>query len=162
VTLARNLSGEFNPRSSRKSRSFLTKTRFRYAVLNTQVPWLQQKETVRYKLPQNLGKSSRMTPKRHEICTPIACLYKKLTNQKWKIVWASFRDNRRVTRTTARQAAPGRTFRAVCSSMSLCRALWVSGAVLRRNGQSVVAAGACYEGADPWVAGLGDARCDWC
>jgi hypothetical protein len=52
---------------------------------------------------------------------------------------------------------PGRV-----SLISLCRVSRVSGAVLWRNAQSAVAAGACCGVAGPWIAGLGDARCDWC
>ena len=52
---------------------------------------------------------------------------------------------------------PGRV-----SLISLCRVSRVSGAILRRNAQSAVAAGACCGVAGPWIAGLGDARCDWC
>src|SRR3984957_4984309 len=48
------------------------------------------------------------------------------------------------------------------SLISFYRVSRVSGAILRRNVQSAVAAGACCGVAGPWIAGLGDARCDWC
>src|ERR1700730_2177186 len=65
-------------------------------------------------------------------------------------------------RKTARQSALEANLPSRSSIISMCRVRFrVSGAILRRNVQSAVAAGACCGVIGPWIAGLGDARCDW-
>ena len=103
-----------------------------------------------------------MTSLHHESATSTNVVYKQLTNAERKF------ESRKIGMIVALyEQRPGRPPRGEppepfvlqfhCAARSR-----VSGAVLRRSGQSAVAAGAYCEGADPWVAGLGDARCDWC
>src|ERR1700693_3657321 len=103
-----------------------------------------------------------MTSLQYESSTSIDAVYKQLTNAERKF------ESRTIRMIVALyEQRPGRpphgepsepfVLQFHCAARSR-----VSGAVLRRNAQSVVAAGAYCEGSDPWVAGLGDARCDWC